>query len=164
MDRYTSTAAAFSISTIGLFNVAIAYVAAGLAYLSIDQETILIYLMLMLIDLFTGVTAAFIRHEEIARRVFMAGLATKVLMLSVPVVIAMLVKMNGAELAWMTRWTMIVLSLSETLSILNNYLKAKGKETLPEIDAISIIAKKLRLVLLKLFDAAEVETRKDKNV
>ena len=157
MDKYTQGFVLMDFSIVSVFNLTVAALSAVLAYLAIDTEVLCIYMALMTIDLLTGVTAAFVRHETIAKRVFMAGVATKAIMLSVPFVIALLVKMNSSDLAYLTKWTMVAMGISETISILNNYLKVKGKETLPEIEVIALLSKHLRSILLRLFAAAEVK-------
>ena len=123
------------------------------AYLNIDQEMILMYSVLLFIDLTSGVAAAMIAREEITLSRLNAGILSKLIMFVVPITVAILVKMQGTELLWFTKWTLIVLGASEAVSILNNVLKAKGMKQLPEFDAIGLIAEKIRNILEKLFNS-----------
>jgi len=122
------------------------------SYLNIDSELLGLYSVLMFLDLMTGIAAAMIHREDITLTRLGAGILSKLIMFIVPITVAILVKIQGSELLWFTKWTLIVLASSEAISILNNVLKAKGQKTLPEFDAISLIASKIREVLEKLFD------------
>jgi len=131
--------------------------ASSLSYLNIDSELLSLYSLLMLFDLLTGIAAASIRREDITKARLTAGILSKLIMFAVPISVAILVKMQGAnfELAWFTKWTLLVLGASEAISIFNNVLKAKGQKTLPEFDAISVIASKIRDILEKLFNKGD---------
>jgi len=134
------------------YNFAILSFAWTCAYLNIDKEAIALYTTLLIIDLLTGTMASFIAKETVTRAKFIAGFMSKLLMFVVPIVIAIVAKVHGGELNWFIKWTVIVLSVSEAISIFNNLLKSKGQKPLPEMDAISLIAKKLRELLEKLFN------------
>ena len=128
------------------------------AYLNINTEALAIYFILLTIDLVSGILASFIAKEPITKSRLGAGILSKGLMFIVPITIALIVKIqstDGMDLLWFVKYTVIVLAVSEAISIFNNILKAKGKETLPEFDAISMIASKLRIMLEKLFDTAD---------
>ena len=133
------------------YNLTIAGFAWACAYLNIDQEAIALYTTLLMIDLATGTMASFIAREQVTKARFVAGFMSKLLMFVVPVVIAIVAKVQGGELDWFIKWTVIVLSVSEAISIFNNLLKSKGQKPLPDMDAIAIIAGKLRELLEKLF-------------
>ena len=145
---------AISTYTKFVFTFIVAVFASVTAYLNINAEALAIYFLLLTIDLVTGIMASFIAREIITSARFLAGIFSKALMFIVPIVVALVVKIQGSDLMWFIKWTVIVLAVSEAISIFNNILKAKGKEPLPEFDAITIISGKLRDILERLFKTA----------
>lgn len=134
-----------------LFTSVVGLFASMTAYLNINTEALALYFTLLAVDLFTGVVAAFIIKEAMTLARFYAGILSKFLMLIVPIVVAIIVKIQGDGLLWFIKWTVLVLAVSEFISIINNVLKAKGSKPLPELDAVGMIAAKLRDVLEILF-------------
>ena len=139
-----------------LYTVLVSWVAGLLAFLNIDADLMFLYAMLLTLDLITGTFASFMLRKKFSKARFGAGILAKVLMILIPVTIGIVSKMQGVNgLIWFTKWTLIVLGISEALSIFNNILKAQGKPTLPDVDAISIIATRLREILEKLIKKGE---------
>jgi len=112
-------------------------------YLNIDAEIFGLYFLLLFIDLFTGTLSAFIRKEQMLLKRFTAGFLTKLLMFVLPITVAIVLKMQGDYGVALTA-IIVVLSVSEAISVFNNIQKAKGKKTLPEFDEVSIISKIFR--------------------
>ena len=137
-----------------LYSSVVGASASIMAYLNIDTEVMFLYFILLSLDLFTGVMASFIVYEAISIARFYAGILTKILLFIVPVVVAVVVKIQGDSLLWFITWVVTVLAVSEGISIFNNVLKARGKDPLPEFDAISMISVKLRQILERLFNTA----------
>ena len=137
-----------------VFNVMVGIFASITAYLNINEQALALYFTLLSIDLFTGVMASFIVKEGITLSRFYAGILSKALLFIIPIVVAIIVKIQGESLYWFIKWTVIVLAVSEGISIFNNVLKAKGKQKIPEFDAIGMIGNKLRVILERLFDTA----------
>lgn len=125
--------------------------AALLAYLKLPVEMMAIYTVLLFTDLLTGWAAAFVVGELLSISRFLAGFFTKMLMIIIPIVVALIMKMKGDALLWFIEWVIIVLAASEGISIFNNVLKAKGEPPLPKLDALVMISDKMRLVLETLF-------------
>lgn len=134
-----------------IYNLIVFGCAGILAYLKLPVEMMGLYVTLLSLDLITGWMAAFVIGEILSMSRFLAGLLTKFLMIIIPIVIALIMKMQGAKLIWFVEWTIIVLAVSEGISIFNNVLKAKGEQPLPKLDALAMISDKLRLVLESLF-------------
>ncbi|MFK5975356.1 MAG: phage holin family protein [Sulfurovum sp.] len=130
-----------------IFKIAWGFIVTALTitatYLNIDAEIFGLYFMLLFIDLFTGTLSAWIRKEEMLLRRFTAGFLTKLLMFIVPVVVAIILKMQ-CNCAMVLTGVIVTLSVSEAISIFNNVQKAKGKKTLPEFDGLSIVSLNLR--------------------
>lgn len=148
------TATEIGITTKVIFNLVVGMFASFTAYLNINEQALALYFTLLSIDLFTGIMASFIVMEKITLSRFYAGIMSKALLFIVPIVVAIIVKIQGESLFWFIKWTVIVLAVSEGISIFNNVLKAKGKERIPELDAIGMIGDKLRVLLERLFDNA----------
>jgi len=150
----TPTTITVTSSTKILYTLIVSTFAWITAYLNIDGEMFTLYFLLLFVDLLTGTMAAFITKEIMTRTRFLAGLFSKLLMFVIPIVVAIIAKMQGSDLLWFIKWTLIVLAVSEGISIFNNVLKSKGKEPLPEFDAIALISVKLRATLERLFNTA----------
>lgn len=129
------------------FSTIVAVFASLTAYLNINTEALALYFSLLAIDLSTGVMAAFVVKEEMTLSRFNAGIIAKFLMFIVPIVVAVIVKIQGDDLLWFIKWTIVVLAVSEAISITNNVRKATKKKPLPELDAVALIATKLREIL-----------------
>ncbi len=138
-----------------LYSTLIAMFASAMAYLNIDQEAMFLYFLLLFIDLTTGIAAAMVVKEVITVARLYAGILSKALLFVVPIVAAIIVKMQGDSLLWFIKWTVIVLAISEGISIFNNVLKARKQKQLPEFDAISLVGTKLTEGLEKLFKVGE---------
>ena len=134
------------------FSTIIGVFASLTAYLNINAEALALYFTLLTVDLITGVMASFIVKEPMKLARFYAGIFSKFLMLIVPIVVAIIVKIQGDELLWFIKWTVVVLATSEGISIINNVLKSKKKKPLPQIDGVALVTDKLRVVLEALFN------------
>lgn len=134
-----------------VFTTVVASFASLTAYLNINTEALALYLTLLLLDLITGVAAAFLIREAMTLARFYAGILSKFLLFTIPVVAAIVVKIQGDGLLWFIKWTVLVLAVSEFISIINNVQKAKGNKPLPELDAVGMITTKLRDTLEVLF-------------
>jgi phage-related holin len=142
---------AVSLTIKTLYNLIAWSFAALLAYLKLPVEMMSIYFTLLMVDLVTGWMAAFVVGELLSMSRFLAGFFTKFLMIIIPVVVALIMKMKGDALIWFIEWTIIVLAVSEGISIFNNVLKAKGEKPLPKLDALAMISDKLRVLLESWF-------------
>lgn len=135
-----------------LFSTVVGVFASLTAYLNINTEALALYFTLLSIDLATGVMAAFVIKEKMTLSRFNAGIISKFLMFIVPIVVAVIVKIQGDDLLWFIKWTLVVLATSEAISIINNVQKATNKKPLPELDAVALITTKLRDALEMLFN------------
>lgn len=135
-----------------LFSSIVGLFASLTAYLNINTEALALYFTLLAIDLSTGILAAFVVKETMTLSRFNAGIISKLLMFVVPIVVAMIVKIQGDELLWFIKWTLVVLATSEAISIINNVQKATNKKPLPELDAVALVTTKLRDALEMLFN------------
>ena len=135
-----------------VFNFFTVCTASFLTYLGIGAETFAIYAMLLIIDLFTGwVKAGKLGKARTSVRM-KYGILTKMMLLMMPIVLALGAKGVGVEFKEVLTVCMSILVLSEVYSIISNIytIQSKSGEELPEYDAIAIIGKRLRTVLMRL--------------
>lgn len=137
-----------------IFTSAVAMFASLTAYLNINTEALALYFTLLAVDLITGVVAAFVIREAMTLARFYAGILSKFLLFIIPITVAIVVKIQGDGLLWFIKWTVLVLAVSEFISIVNNVQKAKGNKPLPELDAVGMITGKLRDTLETLFKSS----------
>ena len=135
-----------------LFSTVVGLFASLTAYLNINTEVLALYFTLLAIDLSTGVLAAFVVKETMTLSRFNAGIISKFLMFIIPIVVAIIVKIQGDDLLWFIKWTLVVLATSEAISIINNVQKATKKKPLPELDAVALVTTKLRDMIEMLFN------------
>ena len=114
------------------------------AYLSMDIETTLLLVILMLIDSILGAMKSYRLGYKVKRSIFWWGISTKIIFILIPVVLAMAGKTIEYDFSIIVKIVMVVMVISEVYSILGNIYSIKNKEEVEKIDAISIVIKKLR--------------------
>ena len=77
------------------------------------------------------------------------GLISKLSLIIVPLVVAMGAKALGADSHYVLTSGMYILILSEVYSIIGNVYSARTKEEFPEYDALAMIGKQIRNLLIK---------------
>lgn len=120
-----------------------------LAYLEISQEPFTIFALLLVIDYITGLWKAKILGHSITSNKMKYGLVSKLSLIIIPIVIAMGAKALGADSHYVLTSGMYILILSEVYSIIGNVYSARTKEEFPEYDALAMIGKQIRNLLIK---------------
>lgn len=137
-------------STKVAFNFFTVCMATFLAYLGIGAEAYAIYAVLLVIDLLTGwIKAGRMGRARTSVRM-KYGILTKMMLLMMPIVLALGAKAVGVEFGDVLTVCISILVLSETYSIVSNIYTIKIGEELPEYDAVAIVGKKLRGVLMRI--------------
>jgi len=154
MDNAIQRVTEVTIATKVCFTTVVGTGAMILAFLDISVQSMFLYFVLLIMDLVSGVIASFVLYESVTFSRFYSGILTKILLLMIPIVVAILVKIQGDSLLWFITWVILVLAASEGISFVNNVQKARRKKPLPEFDGISLISTKLRELLERLFDTA----------
>ena len=116
-----------------------------LAYLEISQEPFTLFALLLIIDYITGLTKA----KTITSNKMKYGLISKLSLIIVPLVVAMGAKALGADSHYILSSGMYILILSEVYSIIGNIYSTRTKEEFPEYDALAMIGKQIRIILLR---------------
>lgn len=145
----------FTTSTILVFT-------AVTSYLQISPESLGLLFTLIVLDMISGSMASLVKKTEFTLARFYSGIFTKFILIILPVALAMVIKISGQDLVMIVNWTILTLAVSEFISIMNNLLRIQGKKQLAEFDAITAITRKLRNILIKLFDNNTPRNYKDR--
>lgn len=121
-----------------------------MTYLGINAEAFMLFAVLLAIDYMTGVAKANIIGEPITSAKMKYGVISKLSILIIPLVLAVVAKIVGADFAFVLLVGINILAISEAYSIIGNIYTIKTRETLPEYDAIGAIGRKLRRILEKM--------------
>lgn len=120
-----------------------------LAYLQISQEPFILFAILLIIDYITGVAKAKTLGISITSNKMKYGLISKLSLLIIPIVIAIGAKAVGADYHYILLSGMYILLFSEVYSIIGNVYSMNTGEELPEYDAVAMIGKQIRNLLLR---------------
>lgn len=120
-----------------------------LAYLQISQEPFTLFAILLVIDYLTGLAKARTLGHSITSNKMKYGLISKFSLIVVPLVVAMGAKALGADSHYVLTSGMYILILSEVYSIIGNIYSTRTKEEFPEYDALAMIGKQIRTILIR---------------
>lgn len=123
-----------------------------LQFLDIDAKKLSILVMLMCIDMVTGTFKAYSIKENITSRRWIAGFLSKLLVLLVPFTIALMAKGVEFDIKWFIGFSISLMIVSESYSILGNIYTFRTGEEVAEIDALSYLIKKIREVLENMIE------------
>lgn len=132
-----------------LWNTTVILFSGMLAYLNISQEPFTLFSILLMIDYITGLAKAKTLGHSITSNKMKYGLISKLSLLLIPVVIAIGVKAVGGDSHFVLLSGMYILIFSEVYSIIGNIYSTRTKEEFPEYDALAMIGKQIRTILLR---------------
>lgn len=132
-----------------IWNFLIALISGLLAYLGLDAEAIAVLTVLLAVDYLTGLIKAKSIHESITSNKMKYGIASKMILLVIPISIALGAKGVDVEMSMLVIVCVNILIFSEMYSIVGNVACITSGKNLPEIDAASIIAKQIRNFLIR---------------
>lgn len=113
-------------------------------FLEIDAKKLSILVVLMCIDMLTGIFKAYRIRENITSRRWIAGFLSKLVVLLVPFTIALMANGVDFDVKWFIGFSLSIMVIAEAYSILGNIYTFKTGEAVAEIDAVSVIIKVLR--------------------
>ncbi len=121
---------------------------------SADQDTITALIILMTIDIITGIIKSGKTKgwASIKSTILAAGLLSKLVLLLVPMIVAYTGKGIGVDMVFLVKGTLTVLILSEAYSALGNIQAIRTGKEVPEFDAVAVLLKSIRKSLLKLLN------------
>lgn len=106
------------------------------------------------VDIITGIVSS-VRVDgwrKITSKSLAFGITFKMLMVLIPLLVAWTGKGIGIDLTTMATWSLNVLIVSESLSIIGNIQQIKTGEPIEEIDAVMLITNRIKKVLAKLVE------------
>lgn len=122
------------------------------AILGIQYDAVAAFGLLMIFDVFTGILASAkvngVRSITSKRLAF--GVISKLLLLLIPLSIALAGRAVGQDFLSVVHSAIFVLAVAEAYSIIGNIYTVKSGERVPEFDAISVVLKKVRIILESL--------------
>lgn len=114
------------------------------AYLNIERDMVFILSMLMLGDMIFGVLKAMRLSIKVKMSTMMWGFATKLSLLMIPMVVALMGKALGKDFVWTVDFAIKMLIVNEGFSILANILSIKQKKNIENFDFVSLTVNMLR--------------------
>ena len=145
-----STIGAVVISKNGSFIMNLMYIPliAACTYLNLSWESMTLLGILLGIDYITGISKVYvINRKNLKSYKAIAGIITKVSILLIPVVLSIAAKQIGYDMVIFTDTIISMLVLAETYSIIGNIRSIHQKKEVEEVDAISIVLKKINIVV-----------------
>lgn len=133
-----------------IYNTLLAGFATFLTYLGLNKEAFTLFAALLLIDYVTGVGKAGIIGQSITSNRMKYGIASKMVLLFIPIVLAIGAKIINQPSDSILFIGVNILVLSEVYSIIGNIYSMRTKEELPEIDAVAAIGRFIRDKLIAL--------------
>jgi len=131
-------------------------------YLKMDREVIMLFSILLLLDMITGVGKTIKIGEKPKSWRFANGLISKMVLIIIPFALALTAKALKIDIHLLVWVVLDSLILSEAYSILGNiYTIRTGKQT-EEYDVVSLILRKIRTLLNRLLGDEDEEYTKSK--
>lgn len=120
-----------------------------MSYLGINGEAFFLFSVLLLFDYMTGVLKAKVMGHAITSNRMKYGIISKMSLLFIPLILAIGAKALEADFRFVLMVGINILVLSEVYSIIGNIYSIRTKEELPEYDAVAMLGKRIRRVLMK---------------
>lgn len=135
-----------------LANAVLAAGAWVLTYVGLPIEPALMLGALMTLDFFSGIGRAHALREQITSRRMKSGIASKLLLLFIPLAVALAAKGLGQDWSYLVSFCVSAMILSELYSFISNIYAMKTGDDLPELDVIKMLGKHIRTALERLMD------------
>lgn len=123
-----------------------------LTYVGLPIEPALILGALMTLDFCSGIGRAHALREQITSRRMKSGIASKLLLLMIPLAVALSARGLGQDWGYLVSFCVSAMILSELYSFISNIYAMKTGEDLPEFDVIKMLGKHIRTALERLMD------------
>lgn len=133
-----------------IFSAFVISIAGALTYIGLNKEMMMLFTVLLFIDYATGLGKAATLKEDITSYRMKYGIASKFVLILIPVTLAIAAKILGTDFSDILFMGINILVLSEVYSIFGNIYSMKKKKELPEIDAVAELSAFIRdrLILL----------------
>lgn len=120
----------------------------------LSHTSILVLTIFLIVDVLTGIIAS-VRVDGIRKlssRTLSFGILFKFLILLVPLIVVWTGIGIGIDLLVFAVWSINMLIVSEALSILGNISTIKTGQHVQEVDAVNIVFKKIRKLLISFLE------------
>jgi toxin secretion/phage lysis holin len=121
-------------------------------YLNLDLDIVKVLIWLMLIDTLSGILKAFILVKRFDFKVLFFGICSKLLVLLIPMVVALVGKgiSKSYDFVIVLDCILKILVVSEGLSIITNFYVIKTKKEVKNLDIITLLLSAIRNLLLRI--------------
>lgn len=132
-------------------------------FLNIDVDVVQILIWLMLIDTLSGILKVFVLNREFNFKILLFGMCTKLLVLLIPMVVALV----GKGISKTYDFTIIldcilrVLVVAEGFSAITNFYIIKTRKDVKNIDAITLLLSAIRKMLMRIIVSTLKNINKD---
>lgn len=120
------------------------------AFLNIDADIVKILMLLMFLDTVFGISKSIILRKDITKEILYLGLITKMVILLIPMVLALVGKGLGYDFTPIVDSVLRVLVASEGLSIFTSMYVIKTKKEVKNFDIITLLLSSIRKALMNL--------------
>lgn len=133
-----------------VYNLFIVFAASILTFLGLNAETFFLFSLLLLFDFITGIGKARALGHNITSDKMKYGIISKMSLVIIPLVLGIAAKAMQMPSENILFIGMNILILSEAYSIIGNVYAIRTKDELPEYDALALLGKKIRSMLIKM--------------
>lgn len=130
-------------------------------YLGIKTEVVKILFVLMMLDTFIGIIKALRLGEKFSFKKLGWGIVSKLTILIVPMVVALIGKGLHFDLNYFVIAIMSIIIVSEGISIITNVLAIRQKKDINNDDYITLLLKAVRkqfiLLVTRLIDKTKID-------
>ena len=133
-----------------LYNLFIVFTASILTFLGLNAETFFLFSLLLFFDFITGIGKARALGQNITSDKMKYGIISKMSLVVIPLVLGIAAKAMQMPSGNILFIGMNILILSEAYSIIGNVYAIRTKDELPEYDALALLGKKIRTMLIRM--------------
>lgn len=132
-------------------------------FLNIDAGVVQILIWLMMIDTSAGILKALTLGRKFYFKVLLFGLCTKLLVLLIPMVVALVGKglTKSYDFTPVLDCILKILVVSEGFSIITSFYVIKTKKEVKSVDVISLLLSAIRKMLLRIINSSLKNINKD---
>lgn len=125
------------------------------AFLNIDTDVVKVLMLLMLIDTMSGIIKSLALGEKFNFKVLFFGLCSKLLILLIPMVLALVGKgiSKSYDFSPVLDTVLKVLVVAEGLSIITNFYVMKTRKEIQNIDIVTLLLTAIRKGMLSIINA-----------
>lgn len=125
------------------------------AFLNIDTDIVKVLMLLMLIDTLSGVVKSLAMKERFDFKVLFFGLCSKLLILLIPMVLALVGKgiSKTYDFSPVLDSVLKILVVAEGLSIISNFYVLKTKREIQNIDIVTLLLSAIRKGMLSIINS-----------